>query len=299
VVAYRSEELVEACLRSIPAEVEQVLLWDNDPAHRSADVAEALNQPRTRVVRSAANTGFAAAVNRAAALLRGSDLLLINPDSRLEQGAVSALVGALDRSPEVAVAGSRLRGENDEPAPDSWRFPTPGRAILGAFAGLGAAYRPARSLLAPGVEDIGEGFVPFTAVLLRRSVFDQLGGFDEAFWLYGEDTDYCYRARQAGHRIVVATAAMATHVGGASSTSETRAVNQLRGGDLFRTKHFRPGWSQATALALRAGAAWRLAVADLAARVWGSKPGRFQEWRRVQGYYRDGGLDASTPTPPP
>ena len=278
VVLYRSAGEVLICLRALTAQRGEmrVLAWDNASPDASADLAAGC--AGVEVVRSPENLGFAASVNRAAAMAPGHDLLLVNPDCELAQGAVDALRAAAGTS--VGVVGSRLVDAAGAPQWDAWRFPSPGRTVLGALSGMGAAYRPSRTRKAD-LEVLDSGFVPFTAALLSREWFDRVGGLDEAFWVYGEDADYCYRVARAGGSTGVATGSLGRHVGGASSDATARAELQLEAADRFRRKHF-PAWQAAfTIVALRVGAAARLA-----ARRGGGD--RFLEWRQVAAHYRRG-----------
>jgi len=282
VITFKSGHLIGGCLRALLADglgVDQILVWDNASGDDSAAVAETILGVAS-VIRSEENIGFAAAVNRAAESRPEDDLLLVNPDAVIRPGTVAALTRAL-HDPEVAVVGSRLEDLDGHRQPDCWRYPAPRLAILGAMLGLGRAYRPRRKEVGE-VEYVDGAFVPFTAALVRRATFDALGGLDEEFWLYGEDSEYCYRAFRAGHRIAVAVSAGARHVSGASSAEVARMKLQLKAGDRFRTKHFGDKSARTAARALRRGARLRLAVGGLA---FGQGPHRFAEWRQVLDHY--------------
>jgi len=285
VVAYRSEACIGTCVDALleGATPARIMVWDNASPDGSAKVAWARSRD-IDLVRSETNLGFAAAVNRAAERVPGHDLLLVNPDATLERGAVESLVAALAMDPRIAVAGCRLRDPGGGRQPDAWRFPSPLRTVAGAALGLGRMYsaRPRRH---GSVDIIDDGFVPFTAALLRRPAFDTLEGLDEAFWLYGEDADYCYRARSLGWWVVVVPDAVAVHQGGASSEPDARAAAVLRGGDRFRQKHFSAMSGQAAADALRAGAWARLNWAAIARRFTPRARSR-SEWRHVRRHYR-------------
>jgi GT2 family glycosyltransferase len=278
IVTYQSRRHVVECLRSVaedPAVMPtNVVVWDNGSSDESAETA-ARSAPAAKVVRWPDNLGFAQAVNRAANQLPGLDLLLLNPDARLLPDSAATMLRVVTENRDIGVAAPRLFGPDGERRPDAWRFPSPARTALGALAGLGRAYRvkPSRR---GDFEDVGDGFVPFTAALIRRSLFDALGGLDESFWLYGEDCDFCYRARHLGARIVVVPAASAIHLGGGSSNARQRSVHQLQAGDRFRKKHWTPAGVALTAHALRAGALMRLSLPGR---------GRRAEWLDVAQHY--------------
>ncbi len=284
VVTHRSEAHVAACLDSLQQHppVDRIVVWDNGPTDGAADVAEA-SVPAATVIRSPENLGFAKAVNRASALVPADDLLLLNPDAVLLPGSVTALTSALANYPRLAVVGSCLVDPQGRAQPNAWAFPTPLRVTAGAVVGLGRAYRPRRTSRGD-IDEVGAALVPFTAALVRRRFFDELGGLDEEFWMYGEDSEYCYRARAAGWSVAVARNSMARHVGGASSDPPMRAEAVLSGGDRFRAKHFSLVWSRVAAAALTAGAVLRIAWSDLASRVASDSRSR-EEWRSVRRHY--------------
>lgn len=292
VITYNSSEHVPGALWSVLAQRphlgQDLVVWDNASTDRSAVSARDV-APGIRIVKSAANVGFAAAVNRAAEMLSGRNLLLLNPDAVIGPGVIDALESALASSPEVAVAGVRLFDADGRAQSDSWRFPSPGRSALGAAIGLGRAYRPVRSVIDGGLEDVGDAFVPFTACLLSRDWFDRIGGMDERFWLYGEDADYGYRARRAGGRVVVCREVGARHVGGASSESRVRANAQIAAGHRFRRLHWGSARAEAARWAIVAGAAARVGMAGLATWVGVGRPGLWAEWRQVLQQRADGG----------
>jgi GT2 family glycosyltransferase len=288
VVSYQSRPHIGACITSLLQAglgASAIVVWDNassdDSVSGARDVA-----PGLTVVAHTTNCGFAAAVNGAAREVPGADLLLVNPDAVVSPGTIAALQSAMDADAAISVVGARILDVRGLPQPDAWRFPTPRLTVAGAVAGFGRASRPVRSASA-GVEDVGESFVPFTVVLLRRRMFERLGGLDEDYWLYGEDADYCYRARQARGRIVIATEAVARHVGGASSEQERRVSLQLAAGDLFRRKHFGRWRARLAELAVAAAAGSRVALAPSLRRARLLEPDDWQEWSLVWRHIRN------------
>jgi GT2 family glycosyltransferase len=177
--------------------------------------------PRARVVAEPENRGYGAACNRGAAETSGSYLLLLNSDAFVQPGAVPALAAALERNRRGAVVGPRLLNPVGSLQPSISRLPTPWR-IFCESSGL-AALTGGREIFRGHTktrEDHGRSreveSLMGAALLVRRAAFDQVGGFDEDFFFYAEESDLFARLRQAGWRILYEPSASVIHLGGAS-----------------------------------------------------------------------------------
>jgi N-acetylglucosaminyl-diphospho-decaprenol L-rhamnosyltransferase len=217
VVAYRCEPLLRDCLTSLrehPARGEmRVHVVDNASGDGTADMV-GREFPDVESTPLDENRGFAAANNLAIRAGRAPKVLVLNPDTRMTAGALDTLVGVLDSRPDVGICGPRLErldGSFDHAARRS--FPTP-LSALGHFTGIGrrmdrgalAAYR------APTVESGPVDAVNGACMLIRRSALDEVGLFDEGYWMYMEDLDLCYRFAQAGWLTWYEPAATVIHV---------------------------------------------------------------------------------------
>jgi len=231
VVTFESADGIAACLDSLRGHT-QVFVVDNASADRSADIAAAAG---AHVVRNAVNRGFAAAANQGAALGRADLILFLNPDATLASGDLALLARALD-DPTVAATGPRLVHPDGSEQRAWWPFPSPALAWREA---LGLERLRVRRPAADGSVD----FVVGACLLVRRDAFERLGGFDERFWLYGEEADLCFRLRKSVLRVVHVPEARALHVGAASSAALGPAVFEhfQRGAELFVRKHHGPG----------------------------------------------------------
>ena len=157
--------------------------------------------PGVRVTESPSNVGFGAATNLGIAAGTAPYLLVLNPDTRIEAGALDSLLALMESDPAIGMSGPRLElddGSFDHASRRS--FPTP-LGALGHFTGLGrrggapgalAQYR------APEVESGPVDAINGAFMLIRRSALERVGGFDERYWMYMEDLDLCYRFAQAG-----------------------------------------------------------------------------------------------------
>src|SRR5438105_3232262 len=177
--------------------------------------------PRARVVAEPENRGYGAACNRGAAATSGAYLLLLNSDAFVRPGAVGALVSALERNPRAAVVGPRLLNPDGSLQPSISRLPTPWR-IFCESAGL-ASLTGGRGILGghtKSAEDHERSqeveSLMGAALLVRRHALEEIGGFDEGFFFYAEESDLFARLRQARWRILYEPSASVVHLGGAS-----------------------------------------------------------------------------------
>jgi hypothetical protein len=231
IVAYRSRRLLRDCLASLhqhaPARPMHVVVVDNDS--RDGTVEMVREFPAVELIEAGRNLGFAAATNLAVARGTGRYFLALNPDTRLQAGVLERLLGLMDEQPEIGICGCRLEREDgsfDHAAKRA--FPTPLGALahftrIGRGDGAPAALAQYR---APNVERGPVDAVSGAFMLLRRSALDEVGRFDEGYWLYMEDLDLCYRFAQAGWVTWYEPSVAATHVkGGTSGRNRTLRVN--------------------------------------------------------------------------
>jgi len=247
IVSFNTRDMTLDCLRSLEADTQGLAseVWVVDNASRDGS-AEAVRQafPQVKLIASERNLGFGAANNRALQQARGQYLLLLNSDAFPLPGAVAALLKYLQENADVGAVGPRLLNGDGSLQASCWKFPSPRRAwfeavglsaLLPRHAAVGDYFRWAHD------EERRVDFVVGAAVLLRREVYEQVGGFDESFFLYAEETDWMKRMEAAGWPIAFIPWAQVTHLGGASSQSKP-GLNPLffEGQDRFVAKHFGP-----------------------------------------------------------
>jgi GT2 family glycosyltransferase len=203
VVSYRCRELLRACLDSLrafpPSRGARIVVVDNGSADGTVELV-CDEYPEVRLIALSRNIGFAAASNIGIREGRGEYVLALNPDTELTGGALDVLLSLMDADPRVGIAGCRLvlpNGRFDHAAKRA--FPTP-LSALGHFTWIGRRARARGPLAAYRAPDVEEG--PVDAVngafmLLRRAALDEIGAFDEDYWMYMEDLDLCYRFAEA------------------------------------------------------------------------------------------------------
>ena len=276
VVSYNSAADLPACLDSVEASardglVVEVVVVDNASSDGSPDLVRARPAP-VRVVETGANLGFAAAVNRGVAETSGDLVLLLNPDAVLLPGSLDALVAFALAHPEHGLYGGRVVHEDGTNDPSScWGAMS--LWSLACFAtGLSTALRrhpvfDPESLGRWERDTVRE--VPVLTgclVLAPRRVWEELGGLDEAYWLYAEDADLSLTARRAGWRPVVVPQAEILHAKGGSSTSSTKTPLVLAGRATLLRRRWSPSARTAGLALLLLGVGLRAGLARLSGR---------------------------------
>lgn len=239
VVNYNAGESLLACVQSLlsgtikPA----VKVQDNASSDGSAEKLRSLygNVPGLEILMNPQNLGFARAVNRAASMSQADYLLVINPDCTLSQDALQRMVEALEADPQAAIAAPAVRDiEGKIEKASLRRFPRPWNSFL-TVTGLsrmgrrlpafkGVVVEPANW---PSVTSRVEA-VSGACMLIRRSSFDEVGHFDEAYGLHCEDLDLMYRFSQSGWHCLLVPAAAAVHEQGVSSRSRPLWVHRQK-----------------------------------------------------------------------
>jgi GT2 family glycosyltransferase len=227
VVSYNTRQLLDDCLRSLyaaeaPSGGMEVIVVDNASADGSvAMVAE--KYPQVLLLACIDNSGYSAANNRGTAAASGDYLLFLNSDTVVAADALIEPLRYMMDNPHVGALTVRLVYPNGERDPDNHRgFPTPWNALC-HFTGLSRLFpdSPRFNGYFRGYEDFSRVHpVPVIAgsyMMMPRALDRQLGGWDETYFFYGEDIDYCYHIHEAGYAIIYFPLVEVLHYKGASS----------------------------------------------------------------------------------
>ncbi|HYN90387.1 MAG TPA: glycosyltransferase family 2 protein [Thermoleophilaceae bacterium] len=212
----------------------EVLVLDNASGDGSAEAIRE-RHPEVRLFALERRTGKADNDTLLLKAARGRYCLLLNEDSELREGAVRALLDALEADPGAAVAGAQLLTSGGEPTACAWRLPD----IPWALAA--AVFRHERAAVqSTGTEVREVGWVQSSAALVRREAAEQVGWLDGDFFVYSDETDFCKRLGAAGWRILFVPTARAVHhdqLGTDSAAMSRRIVEFHRNRDLYFRKH--------------------------------------------------------------
>jgi GT2 family glycosyltransferase len=258
IVSYRSADTLRGCVEPLTRISRvRVTVVDNDSPDDSLETIADLD---VETIRSPRNGGFSYGCNLGAAGAVAPYLLFLNPDARMEPEALEALLDDLRANPAAALAGPLILEPGDELAFSRRRFPRQSTTYAQALflhrlwpqaAWTDELIRDDAAYARAGTSD----WVSGACMLVRREVFEAIGGFDERFFLYCEDTDLCRRIWDAGHEVRFVPGAVVRHVGGHSSgAGETQPI-LARSRVLYARKHDGAGAARLQAAGIALGEA--------------------------------------------
>lgn len=239
-VSYNTRELTLIALETLFANAGDVtmdiVLWDNASVDGSADAVAERFPTGVKLVRSAENLGFAAANNAAAAEARTPWLLLLNPDTETHPRAIENLLTFAKAHSEAGIVGGRtVFPDGSLNIASCWNRMTIWSLFCRA-AGLSRAF-PDSVLLNP--EAIGGwrrdtvrhvDIVVGCLLMIKKTVWDELDGFHEKYFMFGEEADLCLRAGKLGYRpMITPDAQIVHHVGASYTETEQRMVKVMKG----------------------------------------------------------------------
>jgi N-acetylglucosaminyl-diphospho-decaprenol L-rhamnosyltransferase len=232
VVDHDAGPLLEGAVRSILADgaASVVVVENGTPGSTEAALADLLDgqrsPPPVQIVRPGRNVGYGGGVNRGLAALAAEPappewVLVSNADLEVHPGALAALRAVLEGRPAWAIVGPRIFDDSGEVYPSVRAFPSftdaAGHALLAQFK----PDNPFTKRYNPGAPEgdavTAADWVSGSCFMARRAALEELGGFDESYFMYLEDTDLCWRAHHAGWGVGFAGTAAVTHVQGVST----------------------------------------------------------------------------------
>lgn len=245
IVNWNSKAQLAACVDSIcefiPAETCNICIIDNGSTDDSVDILRALEN--MRVIKTGENLGFGKACNLGAQESNSEFLLFLNPDSKLYSETVQVALAYMEApaNASVGICGVQLRDETDQTSKSCTRFPSASDFVCHAV-GLDRLFPRLGHFMSEWAHDSTQqvDHVMGAFFLVRRETFETLNGFDERFFVYLEDLDFSFRAKQAGWNSVYLTEAQAFHLGGGTSNQvkAMRLFYSLRSQLLYAFKHF-------------------------------------------------------------
>ncbi len=288
-VSYNTRAMTLKALETLYATAQgisfETILVDNDSKDGSAD-AIAAAFPQVKLIRSSENLGFARGNNLAGEHARGEWILLLNPDTETYAHAVENLLAFGEAHPQAGIYGGRtVYPDGSLNIYSCGNRPTP----WSLFCHATGLTRVAPSLFDPEfmrswprdrVRQVDIIYGCF--LLLRRTLWDELGGFDTSFFMYTEDSDLCLRARQLGYRPMFTPDATIMHLVGASSLRADRVIYMCRGTGKLIDRYWPPATRPFGHAMIKLSVWTRMMASAALARL---KPARYantaSQWGRV------------------
>lgn len=272
VVSFNTRDMLRDCLRTVENRCGdtsyELIVVDNASRDGSADMV-ADEFPDAVLLRSNVNLGFAGANNRGFDVARGRYIVLLNSDAFVEPDALSLSVKKMDSSPEVGLASGRLIGRDGSWQPSARMFPSITNELL-TLSGLGDKFPRSRFFgrmdrtWADPMKPAQVDWVPGAFSIIRRRALEEIGYFDQRFFLYYEEVDLCFRIKEAGYQLWYWPDIVVVHVGGESARTVAEenggltesgaqlTLWRMRSALLYHRKHhgYRGAWAAMTAEAL-------------------------------------------------
>lgn len=239
VVNHNTGDFLAQCMSSITSSAGvlrvEVVVVDNASSDGSEERAAG---PGIRLIRNSDNHGFARAANQGIAATEAPLVLLLNPDAEVVGGSLPALVKVARERPRAGVVGALVRNPDGSIQPSARRVPRLGKALGHAF--LGPIWRGnpwTRSYTMAGWDRSSEREVEWvsgSAMLLRREALDQVGTFDEGYFMYVEDVDLCTRLRGAGWEVLFSPELEVVHQIGVSTHGQRGRMAFAHSDSIYR-----------------------------------------------------------------
>lgn len=248
IVNWNTRDYLVRCLEALEAHrgAHEVEVWVVDNASTDDSVCYVKQHfPSVHLIENSENIGFTRANNQAYSLTSGDYVLLLNSDAFILEGALDRLVEVMERYPDTGIAGAQLYYEDGSLQPSCYAFPTLTTELWQTLW---------LDRLFPKSRVFGKYLMTFwsmddlrvvdwlmgSCMLVRRSAIEQIGLFDESYFMYSEETDLCYRMQQAGWKTRYVPSAKSVHVWGGSSNQvgKETLVRLYQSRVLFFRKHY-------------------------------------------------------------
>jgi GT2 family glycosyltransferase len=226
IASHNTRELLINAIASVfryAGESVETVVVDNASEDGSCDAVRK-RFPVVRLIENRTNLGFAAACNQAIGDTGSEFVLLLNSDAELMPNTLVGLLECMQALPRCAAAGCLTRDGSGAAVTTTRNFLTPFNQPLEMLFRIGwPRWRSLSRTYRPRLDGFGRDsevdWIEASCLLIRRTAFQEEGGFDERFFMYSEDEDFCLRLKRAGWTVCYTSSAEARHIGGASSTA--------------------------------------------------------------------------------
>lgn len=259
IVSYNAKDYLLNCLKSLDQKFE-IIVVDNASTDGSTEEIKK-SFPQVKIIKNKKNLGFAKANNQGIKQASGRYILLLNPDTKILDNAISKMINWMDNNPKAAVSTCQLLNEDGSLQPTGGFFPTLPRLIawqlfLDDILPL-KSYHPKKQFYDKEKE---LDWVTGAFFLFRKEIIDKVGLFDEKFFMYAEELEYCHRIKKAGFKVFFTPRASIIHYGFKSGSKERALISEYESLKYFYQKHYPPYKAIFARIILKFGALIRSAI---------------------------------------
>lgn len=280
IVNYNTKKITSDCIKSIIKKTRgikyEIIVVDNASQDGSVEVLESLTKkiPNLKLIKNRQNLGFGKGNNQGMKVAEGEFILLLNTDTIIHNNALGEMISFMRKKDKIGVATCALMNKDGTLQGTGGYFPTLFRVFAWMFflediPLLDLLIKPFHPIHGQSPFYKGEGlfrkahqqdWLTAAFFIIRREVIEAVGHFDEDYFMYTEEVDYCWRIKKAGWQVWYLPSWSITHLGGASSTAEFPILSEYKGIKLFYKKHM-PSWQFPLLIAfLKGGAALRAII---------------------------------------
>ena len=285
IVSWNTREVLRNCLQSlyqwIAGVTFEIIVVDNASEDGSSEMI-ATDFPDVRLIRNEENYGFARGCNQGMSAARGRHYLLLNSDTWLTEDAVTRLSASLDACPEAGAIGCLLRWPDGRIQPSCGWFPTvfgtliqglTPRALFDKVLGTRGRFAPPFLSYRKHLKPLEVDWIVGACIMVRRETVDQVGMIDSDIFMFGEESEWCFRMKKAGWRVLYTPETQVVHIGCASwNLGEGARVHAvLASQQFFFRKYFGRGSAARYRGAVLVNALVKSVIWRLLAMVWPSK----------------------------
>lgn len=227
IVTFNCEDFIDNCVKSVLKflpENGEIIIIDNKSTDKTLEKLRKYNSnPKIKILESDENLGFGKANNIASKLVEGEYLFLLNPDTELIEPVFNELIDFYKSRPDIGLVSPKLVSDEGKVQAVAQNLPTVLGAIKEYIFGKSAAYE---QYVPTGDSSVKVEAVYAAAVLIKKDLFLELGGFDDKFFMYYEDIDLCRRLRGYGKSVYYFPGVKVKHlIGGARATLNRNSLN--------------------------------------------------------------------------
>jgi len=291
IVSWNTADLLRECLHSLRRHTDaagtHIVVVDNASSDGTPEMVRS-EFPEVTLIESGGNLGFGKAHNLVSLATREPFVLFLNPDTEFVDGVQERMMEVMRKHSDTALVGCRMVNLDGSVQQLGWQWHTsPWTELVSNLVACSAASGLVRRIL-PWHDPLKDGFVRKLyggCLLARRSALDQIGWFDERFFMYGEDVDLSRRVETSGWRLFYLSSAHVIHLcGGASAKAPGRFATLMQCESISRlmTKYYGPAGRVCYSATVLLRAIIRLSVIAVACMIYRSlKPSRSQQWENA------------------